>query len=448
MVTLLIIAGCVLAALLVIAFIVWAHQYTKVGPNEVLIISGRRRTGRKQNGHGYRVVRGGGTFVRPFREKVQRLSLELMQFDVRTPETYTSHGVPVQIDGVCMVKVDSTDIGIERAAEQFLSRGREDIVRTAMQAVDGHLRSAVGALTIEDIYRERQKLVSRVRDLASPDLDRMGLEIVSLTIRNIADKQGYLEALGRPRTAQVKRDAIRGEAEAEREARAARFEADLAIEASRRDYETRRAAFKAEGQRATAEADLSYELQQAITRQQVRAEQMAVDIVERQKQIELMQAEVERRKRELEADIVEPALAKAREIEAHAEAHREESAALGAGQADALRLKGLAEAEAMAAKAKSWGDYNQAAITDRVLEILPELASAVSAPLAQTDRIVMIGGNGSGPGASKITRDVTQVVAELPALLEALTGVKLEELAKRVPGVKGSDADGMAEEVR
>ena len=418
MTTALIIVGSVLIALLVIAFAVWAHQYTKVGPNEVLIISGRRGT-KKDGRGGYRIVRGGGTYVRPFRERVQRLSLELLQFDVRTQETYTAHGVPVQIDGVCMVKIDSSDAGIERAAEQFLSRGREDIVRTALQAVEGHMRAAVGGLSIEDIYRERQKLVAAVRQLAQPDLERMGLQIVSLTVRNIADKQGYLEALGRPRTAQVKRDAIRGEAEAEREARAARYEADL-----------------------------SYELQQAITRQRVRAEELGVQIVERQKQIDLMQAEVERRKRELEAEIVEPAVAKAREIEAHAEAHREETAALGAGEADALRLKGLAEAEAMAAKARSWGDYNEAAITDRVLEILPELASAVSAPLAKTDKIVMIGGNGSTPGASKITRDVTQVVAELPSLLEALTGVKLEDMAKRVPGVKDSDADATAEEVR
>src|SRR5205823_3473487 len=255
----LIIGGSVLAALLLIGFAVWAHQYTKVGPNEVLIISGRRRR-RKP---GYRIVRGGGTYVRPFREKVQRLSLELMQFDVRSAETYTMHGVAVQVDGVCMVKVNSSDEGINHAAEQFLSRGREDIVRTAMQAVEGHLRGAIGALSIEDIYRERQRLVAAVRTLAGPDLERMGLQIVSLTIRNVADKQGYLEALGRPRTAQVKRDAIRGEAEAEREAKAARYEADLAIEDSRRAYETERARYKAEGLRASAEADLSYELQRA-----------------------------------------------------------------------------------------------------------------------------------------------------------------------------------------
>jgi flotillin len=452
----LIVAGSVLLAVLLVAFAVWAHQYTKVGPNEVLIISGRR--GRKA-GRGYRIVRGGGTYVRPFREKVQRLSLELMQFDVRTAETYTTHGVPVQIDGVCMVKIDGTDAGIERAAEQFLSRTREDIVRTALQAVEGHMRAAVGGHSIEDIYRERQKLVAAVRELAEPDLHRMGLEVVSLTVRNIADKQGYLEALGRPRTAQVKRDAIRGEAEAEREAKAARYEADLAIESSRRQYEVERAAYKAEGRKAAAAADLSYELQQAITRQQVRAEELQVEIVERQKAIELMDAEVARRKHELEAEVIEPALARAREIQALSDAQREETAALGAGEADALRLKGLAEAEAMLAKAKSWGEYNQAAITDRVLDVLPEIASAVSAPLARTEKIVMIGSNGGAPGASKITGEVTNVVAQLPAIVEALTGVKFEDLAKRVPGVKGdTDADrgaapadpvdGSAEEIR
>src|SRR5436190_3880689 len=212
----------VVAGLLLIAFAVWAHQYTKVGPNEVLVISGRKK--------GYRIVRGGGTYVRPFREKVQRLSLELMQFDVRSAETYSMHGVPVQVDGVCMVKIDSSDEGIEHAAQSFLSRGRDDIVRSAMQAVEGHLRAAVGSLSIEDIYRERQKLVAATRDLAEPDLESMGLQVVSLTIRNVADKQGYLEALGRPRTAQVKRDAIRGEAEAEQEAKEARYRADVAIQ--------------------------------------------------------------------------------------------------------------------------------------------------------------------------------------------------------------------------
>src|ERR687898_829483 len=340
----LIVAASVVAGLLLIAFIIWAHQYTKAGPNEVLIISGRR--GRRAQGP--RIVRGGGTFVWPFREQVQRLSLELMQFDVRTGETYSEHGVPMQVDGVCMVKVDPTDEGITLAAEQFLSRGRDDIVRTAQQAIEGHLRSAVGSHSIEDIYRERAKLVGATKEQSSPDLDAMGLELVSLTIRQITDKQGYLEALGRPRTAQVKRDAVRGEAEAE---------------------------------------------------------------------------------------LIEPAKAEARKIEALAEARKEELAAQGAGEADAVRLRGMAEAEAMMAKAEAWAKYSDAAIADRLLSIMPQLAAAVSEPLSKTDKIVMFGGDGNGGvGAHRVTRDLMRIVAELPEVLESLTGKKLDELVKALPG--------------
>ncbi len=442
----LIIAGSVVAGLLILAFIIWAHQYTKAGPNEVLIISGRRGR-RKRVGVpvGYRIVRGGGTYVRPFREKVQRLSLELMQFDVRTGETYSMHGVPVQVDGVCMVKVDPSDEGIQLAAEQFLSRGRDDIVRTAQQAVEGHIRAAVGAHSIEDVYRERAKLVDATRKLAAPDLGKMGLEIVSLTIRQIADKQGYLEALGRPRTAQVKRDAVRGEAEAEREARAARYSADTAIEESRRDFEIQKASYKLEGQKARAEADLSYDLQRAITQQQVRAQELQVEIVERHKAIELMEAEVRRRMNELEADVIEPAKSEARKIEALAEARKEELAAQGAGEADAVRLRGMAEAETMAAKAGAWSEYSDAAIADRLLSIMPQLAAAVSEPLSKTDKIVMLGGDGNGGvGAHRVTRDVMKIVAELPEVLESLTGKRLEELVKALPSA-GGDAGARKE---
>jgi flotillin len=316
-----------------------------------------------------------------------------------------------------------------------------------MQAVEGHLRAAVGANSIEDIYREREKLVSKTRDLAGPDLGKMGLEIVSLTIRNIADKQGYLEALGRPRTAQVKRDAIRGEAEAEREAKAARYTADSAIEESRRDYEITKASNKAEGQKALAEADLSYDLQKAITRQQVRAQELQVEIVERQKAIELMEAEISRRTNELQADVLEPAKAEASKIEALAEARKDELSAQGAGEADAIRLRGLAEAETMLQKAKSWGEYSEAAIADRLLTILPELAGKVAEPLSKTEKIVMINsGNGDGVGASKITRDVSKIVAELPEILESLTGTQLTELVKALP--RSTKGNGGSEEQR
>src|SRR3954464_4892895 len=149
-----IVAASVLVALALIAFAIWAHQYTKVGPNEVLIISGRK---------GYRILRGGGTYVRRFRERVQRLSLELMQFDVRSAETYSMHGVPVQVDGVCMVKIDACLAIIEHAAQSFLSGGRGEVVRSAMQAVEGHLRPSVGSPPIEAILPRDLKLVNLTR---------------------------------------------------------------------------------------------------------------------------------------------------------------------------------------------------------------------------------------------------------------------------------------------
>jgi flotillin len=340
-----------------------------------------------------------------------------------------------------MVKVDPSDDGIQLAAEEFLSRGRDDIARTAQQAVEGHLRAAVGGHSIEDVYRERARLVDATKSLVEPDLSKMGLEVVSLTIRQITDKQGYLEALGRPRTAQVKRDAIQGEAEAEREAKAARYAADIAIQESRRDYEVQKASFKEEGQKAGAQADLAYDLQRAVAQQQVRAQELQVEIIERQKAIELMEAEVARRINELEAEVLEPAKAEARKIEALAEARKEELAAQGAGEADAVRLRGMAEAEAMMAKAGAWGKYNEAAIADRLLSILPQLAAAVAEPLSKTEKIVMIGGgNGDGIGAHRVTQDVMKIVAELPEVIESLTGKRLDELVKALPktGSEGS----------
>ena len=233
-----------------------------------------------------------------------------MQFDVRSGETYTMHGVPVQVDGVCMVKIDAGDEGVERAAEQFLSRGRDDIVRTAHAGGRGpHARG--GRRPVDRGHLPRAPAAGRgVRELAraGPRADGPGHRLADDP--HVADKQGYLEALGRPRTAQVKRDAIRGEAEAEREAKAARYEADWRSRSRGATTRSRRRPTRPRARRARAEADLAYDLQRAITRQQVRAEELQVEIVERQKAIELMEAEVERRKRELEAEVIEPALAR------------------------------------------------------------------------------------------------------------------------------------------
>ncbi|MDR7416452.1 MAG: SPFH domain-containing protein [Armatimonadota bacterium] len=441
----------VVAAAIVAAAVVWAVRYTKVGPNEVLIISGRRRTVTGPDGRrrvvGYRLVHGGGTFVWPIKEKVQRMSLELMTLEVRTPEVYTVNAIPVTVDGVAQVKIRGDEDSIAIAAEQFLSRSREDVMRTVLQTLEGHMRAVLGTMTVEDIYRGRQELARRVREAASEDLHKMGMEIVSLTIRNVTDTQGYLEALARPRIAQVKRDAVKGEAEAEKEAQQARFQAETAIAQAQRDMELKKAEYEAEVKAKRAEADLSYDLHRYRIAQQVKAEEIQVGIVEREKLVELEEREVARKEKELLATVLKPAQVERQRTEVLAEAERyrleaeglgraEEIKARGAAEAEVIRLKGLAEAEAMRRKAESWSQYNEAAVIELIVRVLPELARAVSEPLAKTERIVVVNADAAGSGVSRVPADVARVVAQLPTLVESLTGVKLEQLLERIPNLR------------
>src|SRR5271165_3913493 len=212
------------AAILFVFFvfvIIYASRYTKSGPNQVLVISGKKRALIEADGTtrevGFRIVKGGGRFVWPVFEKVDILSLELLTIDVQTPEVYTSKGVPVKVDGVAQIKVKGDDISIATAAEQFLSKPVDEVKNIATQTLEGHLRAILGTMTVEDIYQNRDAFASKVQEVAAGDMANMGLSIVSFTIRDIKDGQGYLEALGQPQIARVKRDATIAQAEADRD---------------------------------------------------------------------------------------------------------------------------------------------------------------------------------------------------------------------------------------
>jgi flotillin len=468
---------------------IWASRYTKVGPNQVLVISGRRHRSIDPDGTprdvGFRIVKGGGVFVWPVYEKVDILSLELLTIDVQTPEVYTSKGVPVRVDGVAQIKVKGDDISIATSAEQFLSKGTEEIKNIAMQTLEGHLRAILGTMTVEDIYQNRDAFAAKVQEVAAGDMANMGLGIVSFTIRDIRDNQGYLEALGKPRIAQVKRDAQIAQAEADRDAmirsaqaqqagQEAKFVADTKIAEAQRNYQTNVAQYQAAVNQKKAEADLAYDLQKYKTGQLVKAEEVQVTIIEKQKQIELQQQEILRKQRELEANVQKPAdaerykvetLANARKFQLETEAAGTASAAKATGfasadvakatgiaEAEAQKAKGLAEAaiieaqgkataEAMRMKADSFKQYNEAAVIEMMIRILPEVAGKISEPLSKTEKMVIINsGNGTGGGASKLTGDVTQIVAQLPPIIESLTGIKFEKLLEQVPALRKSMA--------
>jgi flotillin len=476
------------AGILLVVFIfagIWASRYTKVGPNQVLIVSGGKHKVVNADGTvgeiGFRVVKGGGTFVLPVKEKVDILSLELLTIDVQTPEVYTSKGVPVRVDGVAQVKVKGDDISIRTAAEQFLSKSTDEIKNVAMQTLEGHLRAILGTMTVEEIYQNRDAFASKVQEVAAGDMANMGLGIVSFTIRDIRDGQGYLDALGKPRIAQVKRDAQIAQAEADRDAmikssqatqagQEAKFVADTKIAEAQRDYQSNVAQYQAAVNQKKAEADLAYDLQKFKTGQLVKAEEVQVQIIEKQKQIELQQQEILRRQRELEATVQRPAdaeryrvetLANATKFQLETEAAGAASAAkakgfasadvakaTGVAEAEANKARGLAEAavieaqgkataSAMQAKAESFKNYNEAAVIEMIVRVLPDVAGKISEPLSKTEKIVIINsGNGPGGGASKLTGDVTQIVSQLPPVIESLTGIKFEKLLEQVPAIK------------
>ncbi len=483
-------AAIAIVGILVVVFlfiIVWASRYTKVGPNEVLIVSGRQHRIASADGktaiRGFRIVKGGGTFIIPVVEKADILSLELLTIDVQTPEVYTSKGVPVKVDGVAQIKVKGDDVSIATASEQFLSKGVEDIKNIAMQTLEGHLRAILGTMTVEEIYQNRDAFASKVQEVAAGDMANMGLTIVSFTIRDIRDTQGYLDALGKPRIAQVKRDAQIAQAEADRDAairtaqasqagQEAKFAADSKIAQAQRDFNMNVQDYNASVNQKKAESELAYDLQRFKTNQLVKAEEIQVSIVEKQKQIELQQQEILRRQRELEASVQKPAdaeryrvetLASARKFQLETEAAGAATAAkatgfaaadvvkaTGSAEADANKARGLAEAavieaqglataEAMRKKAESFKEYTQAAIIDMIVRALPEIAGQISAPLAKTEKMIIInGGSGPGGGASKLTGDVTTIMSQLPPVLEALTGVKFEKLLEQVPAIKNA----------
>ena len=439
------------------------------------------------------ITRGGRKFVFPIVQKAQYLSLEIMTLTVNTAKVYTSEGVAVTVDGIAQVKVGRSEEAIRTAMQQFLDKRPTEIADIALQTLEGQQRAILGTMTVEQIYQDRVAFAERVREVAAADMTNMGMEIVSFVVRDIQDEQGYLEALGVRRTEEVKRDATIGQAEANRDAaigqaeakrdagireaeadqkrQAARFQADTGIAESERDFATEKAAYDKQVNARKAEAELAYTLQEAKTKQQIREEELQIDVVERQKQIQVQEQEIIRRERELDATVRRPAEAERDRLEtvadgerrrirveaeaerfrletvaegekarilAEAEAEAEATRLRGQADADAIKAKGLAEAEAMNRKADAWKQYGQAAMIQQLFETLPEVANAVAQPLAKTDRITVIstgGGDSEGAGAAKVTRDVTNTIAQIPALIESLTGVDLLGTLKNLPGI-------------
>jgi flotillin len=435
-----------------------ARLYRKAGPHEALVVYGFR---------GKRVISGRGTVVLPMIENCRDLSLELMSFDVAPQQDlYTKQGVAVTVEAVAQIKVKSDTESILTAAEQFLTKTdqeREGLIRLVME---GHLRGIIGQLTVEEIVKQPEMVGDRMRATCADDMNKMGLEVISFTIKEVRDKNDYITNMGKPDVARIKRDADVATAEAERdtairravatrEAAVAKAQADqervLAETLSQakqaeaqRDLEIKKAQYLEVTKKQQAQADKAYDIQANIMQQQVIAESVRVQQVEKEGQVKVQDAEIMRREKELIATVLKGAEIERQRIETLAMAEKQRLMSEAEGQASSIRQQGEAEAEiifkkgeaeakAMNVKAEAFQEYNQAAVIDKLLTGLPEVVKALASPLANVDKITVVStGNGDAAGLNKITGDLTKMAAQVPALFETLTGMNMGDMLGKV----------------
>src|SRR5271155_287479 len=453
----LIVAGTAVAAILLL-MAVFANLYRKAGPHEALIVYGFRGT---------RVIKGRGTVIFPMVESWRGLSLELMSFDVAPQQDlYTRQGVAVTVEAVAQIKVKSDPESILTAAEQFLTKPpdeREGLIRLVME---GHLRGIIGQLTVEEIVKQPEMVGDRMRSTCADDMNKMGLEVISFTIKEVRDKNEYISNMGRPDVARIKRDADVAAAEAERDTAIKRAEATRAAAVARaqadqervlaetlsqakqaeatRDLEIKKANYNETIKKQQASADKAYDIQTNVMQQQLMAEQVKIQQVQKEHEIAVQDAEIQRRERELIATVLKPAEVERRRIETLAEAEKSKLVMEAEGHASAIRAQGEAEAEiifkkgdaearAMNVKAEAFQEYNQAAVVDKLISSLPEVVRALSEPLSKVDKITIVStGNGDAAGAYKLTGDITKIAAQVPALFEALSGMQMSDLLSKV----------------
>ncbi len=451
----LIIIGIILVVIILVSVLI-AKQYRKVGPNEVLIISGGRKRAiiepdgtKKKIGYRYRL--GGGTFVIPFLEAVNILPMEVITLNIKTPEVLTHGGVPLMAEATAQVKIDSSDHSIRLAAEQFLGLGKEGIRDVSMTILEGKTREVIGTMTVEQIYRARHEFSGKVTEATRKDFAKMGLTMMSFALKDISDTQGYLDALGKPEIAAAKRDASIAEAETEKEAmikssqarkegEVARLAAEALIAKAQWENEAKKAESQVLVNQKKAQSDLSYELERSRISQELKKEEAKAKLIEKGEAIKIEELEIARRQKELESSVIKPADARKYQLKAEAEAEEYRILTEAKGKAEATKLEGVAEAEklkqtgaaeaeSMLKKAQAWERYNDAALFESYMKILPELAKSVSEPLSKVDKIVMVSGD-KGLGTSKLTSQVAEVLAQMPEVVKSLTGVDLKKYLK------------------
>lgn len=444
-----IIVTIVIAALLVLVI---RKAYVKAPPDTALIISGVTKNPR--------VVIARASFMIPFFERVDYVSLSAIKIDVKTSETVpTKEFIDINVDSVVTVQVSQENIPV--AAMNFLNEGYDYIVSTVKDILEGNLREIIGTMELTQMMSNRNEFAERVRDSAANDMRSLGLEIKTFNIQNFKDQNGVIENLGIDNTAKIRktaqiakaeadRDIAISKAQAEQQAREAELSAEEEVAKRENNLIIKKAELKKESDTKQAEADAAYKITEQSQRKYIEIENAQADIAKQEKEVELKAREAEVKEQTLNAEIRKMADAamykKQKEAEAElvvrrkeaeaiklkAEAEAESKRAIGAAEAEAIRLKGIAEAEAMEKKADAMKKYGEAAKMQMVIDIIPELAGKIAEPLGKIDSIRIYGGGEScaGGGVADVAGNFPTVLKKTLDTVKDVTGVDIADIMK------------------
>lgn len=451
------IAGVVVAVLLLIFF---AAGYMKAPPDTAYIISGPFRR---------KILIGRAGFRIPFFERVDKISLRVMQVDVKTSEAVpTNEFINVNVDGVANIKVSSNPELLKKAAESLLGMKQSELISLVTQVLEGNMREIVGSVGLKEMVQDRQGVAKKITENVVPDMEKLGIEVVNFNIQNFKDNAGTIENMGIDNVEQIRknaqiakanaqRDIAIATANAEQEANAVKVESQKQIAEQNAALAVQEADMKVKADTKKAEADAAYAIQQENQRKTIEITKANADIARREKEAELAEKEIAIKERQLDAEIRKQAdalnykvakeaeaelIKRQREAEAmafeavkKAEAQKAQAEALRFAmeqEAEGIRAKGLAEAEAIEKKAEAQKKMGEASVLEMYLEALPEVVKNAAEPLSRTDKIVMYGDGNS----SKLVKDVMSSASQVMEGVKESTGIDISSLLAGVVGGK------------
>ena len=458
-----------------------ASGYKKAPPDTAFIVSGLRR----------RTVIGKAVIKIPFLERLDIVSLKLIPVDVKTSNAVpTADYINIRVDAAVNVKISAAPEKLALAAQNFLNQKTDYVRSVAQEVLEGNMREIVGKMKLEEMVSDRQKFAELVKENAEPDLAAMGLDIVSFNVQNFSDENGVIDDLGIDNISQIKKKAAIAKAEADKEiavakaeadrqANEARVNADREIAIKKNELDIQMAELKKREDTKRAEADAAYAIQEQEQRKTIEVARANADIAKQEREVELKRKEAEVREQALSAEIrkaadadlyrrQQQAQAELFESQKDAEAklfmNEQEAAGLlakrnaeakalrflqeqeaagilakgdaeattiqakGLAEAEAIRAQGLAEAQAMEKKAEAYQKYNNAAMAEMLIQVLPDIAGKIAQPLSQIDKITIIGSDATGVGG--LAENVPSVMAKLIESMKATTGIDLGEVIK------------------